>query len=105
MSIIHALTALARAAITALYGLEERHPMHPIAPNPPQPPAPAPAPPPTPLPRHRSPYGLDEPLCADALPLVRPYVAAEEQRQRRQDLIAAAQFNTDTDPYVYRGAL
>ncbi|UGY91344.1 hypothetical protein [Streptomyces gobiensis] len=82
--------------------------MHPArtAPIPPQPSAPAPPPSRTPLPRHRSPYGIDEPLWADALPLVRPYVATEEQRQRRQDLITAAQFNTDTDPYVYRrGAL
>ncbi|UGY94423.1 hypothetical protein [Streptomyces gobiensis] len=88
MRISHALIAMARTAIAALYGLEKQHPA--TVQSPPQPP-PAPCPePPAALPRHRSPYGLPEPPCyVDGQPLVRPYLVEYERRQRRRLVMAA----------------
>ncbi|MDW8806557.1 hypothetical protein P1P68_17615 [Streptomyces scabiei] len=45
---------------------------------------------PTSLPAHRSPYGLDEQFDGAATVAVRPYLAAHEQRLRRQELAMAA---------------
>jgi hypothetical protein len=59
-------------------------------------PSPRPAPPLRRAPRPRSPYGLDKPLDGDAQWLVRPYVVAREQRQRRRILYYAS-FGIDLD--------
>ncbi|MDH2387299.1 hypothetical protein QCN29_00550 [Streptomyces sp. HNM0663] len=52
------------------------------------------------LPAHRSPYGLDGPLNGNATPLVRPYVRAQEQRERRFALVLAADFGVDLDTHL-----
>ncbi|WP_347104964.1 hypothetical protein [Streptomyces sp. CB03238] len=52
------------------------------------------------LPPARSPYGLDAPLNGDETVMVRPYLVADEQRQRRRALVLAADFGVDVDAYL-----
>lgn len=61
------------------------------------------------LPAHRSPYGLEVPLCGEAVAMVRPYVLeAERERQRdkvrlhrrRVSPVLAADFGADLDLHV-----
>lgn len=66
-------------------------------------PAGGPAAPQGPLPRTRSPYGLPlQPLDAGRSPLVRPYVTAHEQQERRTAL-ALALDGVDVGPYIIHG--
>ncbi len=51
----------------------------------------------------RSPYGLDLPIDGAETALVRPYLAADEQRQRRLALVLAADFGIDLDTHVLYG--
>ncbi|ORT59409.1 hypothetical protein [Streptomyces sp. CB03238] len=55
---------------------------------------------PVPLPAARSPYGLDVPLNGRESAMVRPYLVADEQRQRRLALVLAADFGIDLDPHL-----
>ncbi|GAA2495595.1 hypothetical protein [Streptomyces gobitricini] len=52
------------------------------------------------MPVARSPYGLDVPLSGDESAMVRPYLVADEQRQRRLALVLAADFGIDLDTHL-----
>ncbi|MEU0372111.1 hypothetical protein ABZ070_17965 [Streptomyces sp. NPDC006283] len=52
------------------------------------------------LPVLRSPYGLDGPLNGHETAMVRPYLLADEQRQRRLALVLAADFGLDLDHHL-----
>lgn len=59
------------------------------------------------LPVHRSPYGLEAPLCGESAAMVRPYVVEAErgherarQRRRRVALVLASDFGVDLDRHV-----
>ncbi|MEV6395174.1 hypothetical protein AB0M39_10420 [Streptomyces sp. NPDC051907] len=52
------------------------------------------------LPAARSPYGLHLPLNGQETAMVRPYVLADEQRQRRLALVLAADFGVDVDAHL-----
>ncbi|WP_369170762.1 hypothetical protein AB5J49_24485 [Streptomyces sp. R28] len=59
---------------------------------------------PPPLPPHRSPYAHDDtPLDASAVRSVRPYLTADEQRQRRRELAIAALGQDMPGPYWIHG--
>ncbi|WP_156726068.1 hypothetical protein [Streptomyces apocyni] len=59
---------------------------------------------PEPLALPRSPYGLDLPIDGTETALVRPYLVADERRQRRLALVLAADFGIDLDTHVLNGA-
>lgn len=65
-------------------------------------PAPVQARPPVPsrAPAPRSPYGLDVPLDGTETALIRPYLRAHEQQQRRLALVLAADFGIDLDTHL-----
>lgn len=52
------------------------------------------------LPEARSPYGVDVPLNGRETAMVRPYLLADEQRQRRLALVLAADFGVDLDAHL-----
>ncbi|WP_156723131.1 hypothetical protein [Streptomyces apocyni] len=103
MRIIHALILWASLE----FGLRGhgRHRTRPAAL--PAPSRPAPAAPRQHAARARSPYGLDTPLNGEDTALVRPYLAAYEERQerarrrrRRLALVLAADFGIDLDDHL-----
>jgi hypothetical protein len=55
-------------------------------------------------PAPRGPYRLAEPLNADEVALVRPYLVAHEQRQRRRTLVMAVYFGIDLDTHLIGAA-
>lgn len=57
------------------------------------------------LPRAGSPYGLDRPLDGDEVALVRPYLAAHEERRqaRRRRALVWATLGIDTEPLRVHG--
>ncbi len=56
------------------------------------------------LPPHRSPYASDDaPLTGETTTLVRPYLTAAEQRQRRRELALAALGLDTPGPYWIHG--
>jgi hypothetical protein len=52
------------------------------------------------LPAARSPYGIDGVLDGGGAVMVRPYVLADERRQRRLALVMAADFGIDLDVHL-----
>lgn len=92
MSIIHALVRL----IEVFWPPRDAHRVG-CLPSGPRVAPPRPAPPLRRTPRPHSLYGLDKPLDGDAQQLVRPYVIAHEQRQRRRVLYAAVALGVDLD--------
>ncbi|MFF3288738.1 hypothetical protein [Streptomyces sp. NPDC003023] len=58
------------------------------------------------LPATRSPYGIEGALDGGGTVMVRPYVVADERRQRRLALVLAADFGVDLDVHLVgaRGA-
>ncbi|MFF3496658.1 hypothetical protein ACFYWS_35565 [Streptomyces sp. NPDC002795] len=64
------------------------------------------------LPSHRSPYGFETPIKGEENALVRPYLAAVEERcgcevqaHRRVSLTLAADFGVDLDEHVVGAAV
>ncbi|MEV5608423.1 hypothetical protein [Streptomyces sp. NPDC052225] len=60
-----------------------------------------------PLPLLRSPYGLDSPIRGEETALVRPFLAAVDEQQRREteayrrlSLVLAADFGIDLDQHL-----